>query len=126
MNVLAGCDFFTVEVLTWRGLVTYYVLFFLHLESRRVSVARITRHLDQEWMEQVGRSATQEARGTCGPQKLDSVSRSDLLQPVLVVQSTEHSLASDHVPCRKVMTVAAHRWRWLDWAGNSRTKTGVN
>ena len=36
MNVLAGCDFFTVEVLTWRGLVTYYVLFFLHLESRRV------------------------------------------------------------------------------------------
>ena len=31
MNVLAGCDFFTVEVLTWRGLATYYVLFFLHL-----------------------------------------------------------------------------------------------
>ena len=25
--VLAGIDFFTVEVLTWRGLVTYYVLF---------------------------------------------------------------------------------------------------
>ena len=54
MNVLAGCDFFTVEVLTWRGLVTYYVLFFLHLESRRVSVAGITRHPDQEWMEQIG------------------------------------------------------------------------
>src|SRR6202166_1128240 len=35
-NVLAGADFFTVEVLRWRGLVTYYVLFFLHLESRRV------------------------------------------------------------------------------------------
>ena len=27
MAVLAGIDFFTVEVLTWRGLVTYYVLF---------------------------------------------------------------------------------------------------
>jgi homeodomain-containing protein/integrase-like protein len=63
MNVLAGCDFFTVEVLTWRGLVTYYVLFFLHLESRRVSVAGITRHPDQEWMEQIGRSATQETWG---------------------------------------------------------------
>jgi hypothetical protein len=25
MAVLAGVDFFTVEVLTWRGLVTYYV-----------------------------------------------------------------------------------------------------
>ena len=30
MDVLAGTDFFTVEVLTRRGLVTYYVLFFLH------------------------------------------------------------------------------------------------
>jgi len=27
LAVLAGIDFFTVEVLTWRGLVTYYVLF---------------------------------------------------------------------------------------------------
>src|SRR5215510_15855352 len=26
LDVLAGTDFFTVEVLTWRGLVTYYVL----------------------------------------------------------------------------------------------------
>ena len=33
-------------------------LFFLHLESRRVSVAGITRHPDQEWMEQIGRRAT--------------------------------------------------------------------
>jgi putative transposase len=63
MNVLAGCDFFTVEVLSWRGLVTYYVLFFLHLETRRVHLAGITRHPDQEWMEQIARSATQEAWG---------------------------------------------------------------
>jgi putative transposase len=27
-------------VLTLRGLVTYYVLFFIHLESRRVDIAR--------------------------------------------------------------------------------------
>jgi hypothetical protein len=40
-------------------LVTYYVLFFLHLESRRVGVAGMTRHPDQEWMEQIARSATQ-------------------------------------------------------------------
>ena len=55
MNVLAGCDFFTVEVLTWRGLVTCYVLFFLHLETRRVHIAGVTRHPDQEWIEQIGR-----------------------------------------------------------------------
>jgi len=66
-DVMAGADFFTVEVLTWRGLVTYYVLFFLHLESRRVSVAGITRHPDQEWMQQIARSATQETWGYLHP-----------------------------------------------------------
>jgi putative transposase len=67
MSVMAGADFFTVEVLRWRGLVTYYVLFFLHLESRRVHIAGITRHPDQEWMEQIGRSATQEGWGYLRP-----------------------------------------------------------
>jgi putative transposase len=63
MAVLAGIDFFTVEVLTWRGLVTYYVLFFIHLESRRVSVAGITRYPDEAWMEQMARNATDESHG---------------------------------------------------------------
>jgi putative transposase len=44
MAALAGIDFFTVEVLTGPGLATYYVLFFLHLETRRVTLAGITRH----------------------------------------------------------------------------------
>jgi putative transposase len=66
-SVLAGADFFTVEVLTWRGLVTYYVLFFLHLESRRVNVAGITRHPDQEWMQKIARGATQESWGYLHP-----------------------------------------------------------
>jgi len=47
--------------------VTYYVLFFIHLESRRVSVAGITRHPDQEWMEQIARSASQETWGYLHP-----------------------------------------------------------
>jgi transposase InsO family protein len=63
LAVLAGIDFFTVEVLSWRGLVTYYVLFFIHLESRRVSLAGITRHPDQGWMQQMARNATGDAWG---------------------------------------------------------------
>src|SRR5918994_3936615 len=63
MAVLAGTDFFTVEVLTWRGLVTYYVLFFLHLETRRVSLAGITRHPTEEWMTQMARNAIDEESG---------------------------------------------------------------
>jgi transposase len=63
MAVLAGVDFFTVEVLTWRGLATYYVLFFLDLETRRVSLAGITRHPTEAWMEQMARNAIDEASG---------------------------------------------------------------
>jgi len=63
MAVLAGTDFFTVEVLTWRGLVTYYVLFFLHLETRRVTLAGITRHPTESWITQMARNAVDE---TCG------------------------------------------------------------
>lgn len=66
MSVMSGADFFTVEVLTWRGLVTYYVFFFLHFERRRVNIARITRHPNQAWMEQIARSATQQDWGHLG------------------------------------------------------------
>jgi hypothetical protein len=63
LAVLAGTDFFAVEVLTWRGLVTYYVLFFIHLESRRVDIAGITDHPTEQWMQQTARNATMEGCG---------------------------------------------------------------
>jgi putative transposase len=61
MDVLAGADFFTAEVLTWSGLATYYVLFFIHLETRRVTIAGLTRHPTESWMEQMARNATDES-----------------------------------------------------------------
>jgi putative transposase len=63
MTVLVATDFFTVEVLTLRGLITYYVLFFINLESRRICLAGVTRHPDQEWMEQMTRNVTMEDSG---------------------------------------------------------------
>ena len=63
LDVLAGSDFFTAEVLTWSGLATYYVLFFIHLESRRVTVAGLTRHPTESWMDQMARNATDESTG---------------------------------------------------------------
>src|SRR5262245_22233034 len=62
-DVLAGADFFTVEVLSWHGLVTYYVLFFMEVGSRRVSLGGITRHPDSSWMAQVARNATMQDTG---------------------------------------------------------------
>ena len=63
MDLLAGTDFFTAEVLTLHGLVTYYVLFFIHLESRRVALAGITVHPDEAWMKQMARNATMDDCG---------------------------------------------------------------
>jgi putative transposase len=57
--LLAGTDFFTAaEVLTLRGLVTYDVLFFIHLESRRVDIAGVTVHPDERWMKQITRDVS--------------------------------------------------------------------
>ena len=47
MDVLVATDFFTAEVWTAAGLVTYYVLFFIHLASRKVHVAGVTPHPDE-------------------------------------------------------------------------------
>jgi putative transposase len=63
MSVLAGTDFFSVEVLTLRGLVTYYVLFFIHLESRKVEVSGITPHPNERWMNQIARNVTMDEWG---------------------------------------------------------------
>ena len=63
MDLLAGTDFFTAEVLTLRGLVTYYVLFFIHLGSRRVAIGGITVHPNETWMKQMARNATMDEYG---------------------------------------------------------------
>ena len=67
MDVLVATDFFTTEVWTLGGLVTYYVLFFLHLGSRKVQVAGVTPHPNEAWMMQVARNVTMEEWGFLSP-----------------------------------------------------------
>ena len=69
MAVMSGMDFFTAEVLTWRGLATYYVLFVIQLETRRVTLAGITRHPTKEWMEQIVRNLTDAECGALRDQR---------------------------------------------------------
>lgn len=57
-NVLAATDFFTVEVATWHGLVTSYVLVVMELSTRRVHMAGITPHPADAFMEQCARQLT--------------------------------------------------------------------
>jgi putative transposase len=57
-EVLAATDFFTVEVATWHGLVTYYVLVVMELATRRVYIAGITPHPTAAFMQQCARQLT--------------------------------------------------------------------
>jgi putative transposase len=47
LDVLVATDFFTTEVWTWCGLVTYYILFFIRISTREVHVVGLTPHPDQ-------------------------------------------------------------------------------
>ncbi len=62
-DVITACDFFTVEVFTATGLITFYVLFFLQVGSREVHIAGVTPHPDEHWMKQVARNVTMDGWG---------------------------------------------------------------
>jgi hypothetical protein len=51
-------DFLTQEVLTLRGYVTYYILFFIRLDERQVKVAGISQHPNEQWILQMARNLT--------------------------------------------------------------------
>ena len=57
-GVIAGADFFTTEVWTWRGLVTYYTVFVIDLASRRVQIVGSTPHPHDGFMQRVVRTIT--------------------------------------------------------------------
>jgi transposase InsO family protein len=62
-GAIAGADFFTTEVWTWRGLVTYYTVFVIDFASRRVQILGMTPHPDEAFMRQVGRTLTAVGEG---------------------------------------------------------------
>jgi transposase InsO family protein len=62
-DVLAATDFFTVEVATWHGLVTYYVLVVMERATRRVQIAGITPHPPAAFMQQCARQLTDPCDG---------------------------------------------------------------
>jgi hypothetical protein len=57
-GVVAAADFFTTEVWTLRGLVTYYTAFVIELQSRRVHILGSTPHPDEAFVLQIARHFT--------------------------------------------------------------------
>ena len=76
-RILAGAlvgarrrDFFTTEVWTGRGLVTYYTVFVIELHSRRVRIGGATRYPDEAFVLQAVRAMTDAVDGVIGPGRL--------------------------------------------------------
>ncbi len=63
-GAIAGADFFTTEVWTWRGLVTFYTVFVIDLASRRVQILGSTPHPEALFMEQLVRTLAMTDDGT--------------------------------------------------------------
>ena len=55
-DTLWATDFFSKKVWTTNGLVDVFVLFFIHVETRRVHVAGITVNPDESWVVQQARN----------------------------------------------------------------------
>ncbi len=53
-----AADFFTTEVWTVRGLITYYTVFVIELHSRRVHIVGSTPHPNEAFMWQIARQLT--------------------------------------------------------------------
>jgi putative transposase len=62
-SALVAADFFTTEVWTARGLVTYYTAFILELRSRRMQVIGSTPYPDEAFVVQCLRQVTSETDG---------------------------------------------------------------
>jgi transposase InsO family protein len=62
-EAIAAADFFSVEVVTSRGLVRYFALFVMRLKTRRVYIAGISQRLDNAWMAQIARNLTDSKDG---------------------------------------------------------------
>jgi putative transposase len=60
---IVAADFFTAEVWSLHGLVTYYVFFVIELARRVVHIAGITTQPNEGWMMQVARNLTDKVSG---------------------------------------------------------------
>ena len=67
LEMLWATDFFSAEVWTLGGLVTFYVLFFIKLDTREVHIAGVTTHPNEAWMMQIARNLTMDEWGVLKP-----------------------------------------------------------
>ena len=99
-QVLLCADLFTQEVWTCTGLRTAYVLFALHLRTRRIVLAEATLCPDGAWLRQMGRNLLMACEDLRVTPRLMLHDRDPLLVPELDVTLTGAGLAIVKTPYR--------------------------
>jgi transposase InsO family protein len=102
-EVLAATDFFTVEVATWHGLVTYDALVVMELATRRIQIAGITPYPTAAFMQQCARQLTDSFDGfllgqrylihdrdTKFTQAFDALLKASGVEPILLPPQSPH------------------------------------
>ena len=96
-NVLAACDFFSIELFTPKGLVQCMVLFAINLATRKVEILGIKSSPDGIWMEQVARNIVDCEEGFLKEKKYLIHDRDPLYTP-----SFSSILESEGIECVKL------------------------
>jgi putative transposase len=105
LGEIVAADFFTVEILRPFGLVRYYVLFVIDIQTRRVNIAGIVHQPYDEWMKQIARNLTHARRFPSGTSRLPLVHR--LARRSL--QKPQHHYAKSSYRNRLLETSTFHR-----------------
>ncbi len=69
-RALVATDFLTVEIWSWRGLVTHFILFVIEFATRRVAIAGMTTQPDEVWMLQIARNLLDVDTGLLADQRV--------------------------------------------------------
>ena len=111
-EVLAVTDFFTTEVWTVSGLVTYDVLFVMHVATRRVYIAGLTPFPNASWMTQVARNLTMADVGFLGDHRYLIHDRDGTYCPAFDDTITDGGVTPVRLPPRSP-NLNPHAERWV-------------
>jgi len=117
MDVLTATDFFTTEVWTKGGLVTYYILFFMHVATRKIHIAGLTPNPNEEWMTQIARNVTMADVGLLQPGRYLIHDRDGKFCPAFIDTLEAVGVKPLKLPARSP-NLNAHAEKWVQSVKN--------
>jgi putative transposase len=104
-------DFFTVEAVTWAGLVRYRVLFVIALASRRVEVAGVAHQPHEAFMKQMTRNLTDAFDGFLVKHRFVIMERESAVLPRVARDTQDERREPVRLPSRSPnLNAYAERW----------------